>query len=407
MAEDKPRLARLTAILTQLQSKRTVTAKAIAEKHNISIRTVYRDIRTLEQSGVPIISEAGKGYSILEGYRLPPIMFTEEEANALIMAEQLILKNKDESLTKYYVEAVTKIKTNLKLNQKTKTDFLSNRIQIRNNYHQEKTSNYLIQLQSTIANFQIVKIQYHSLNDERSERNIEPFALYTTKDNWVLIAFCLKRKDFRAFRLDRIEYLQTTGLHFEPHKITLEEYLEQCRKNWQSNTDIPLSPSPSTFALNQKNENMQHVQIESFKVIGIAIRTSNANGQAATDIAGLWNKFMTQSIAEKIPNKVDNTVYSIYTDYEGDHNKPYTALLACKVKNLDQIPEGMIGKTLDGGKYVKMSTRGDLADGIIVQKWLEIWDMGLHRKYTADFEVFGEKAQNPKDAEVDFLIAVE
>ena len=70
MAEDKPRLARLTAIMTQLQSKRIVTARDIAEKHNVSIRTVYRDIRTLEKSGIPIITEEGKGYSIMEGYKL-------------------------------------------------------------------------------------------------------------------------------------------------------------------------------------------------------------------------------------------------------------------------------------------------------------------------------------------------
>ena len=68
MAETKPRLARLTAILTQLQAKKVVTATEIADKHNVSIRTVYRDIRTLEQSGIPILTEEGKGYSIMAGY---------------------------------------------------------------------------------------------------------------------------------------------------------------------------------------------------------------------------------------------------------------------------------------------------------------------------------------------------
>jgi len=92
MAEDKPRLARLTAILTQLQSKKLITARDIAEKHEVSIRTVYRDIRTLEKSGIPIVTEEGKGYSIMEGYKLPPVMFTEDEANALITAEQIIAR---------------------------------------------------------------------------------------------------------------------------------------------------------------------------------------------------------------------------------------------------------------------------------------------------------------------------
>jgi len=106
MPEDKPRLARLTAIMTQLQSKRIVTARDIADKHGVSIRTVYRDIRTLEKSGIPIVTEEGKGYSIMEGYKLPPVMFTEQEANALITAEQLISRNKDQSLTDHYRSAI-------------------------------------------------------------------------------------------------------------------------------------------------------------------------------------------------------------------------------------------------------------------------------------------------------------
>ena len=97
--EEKPRLSRLTAILTQLQSKRLITAKQLAEKHTVSIRTIYRDIRSLEKSGIPIITEEGKGYSIMEGYHLPPVLFTEDEANALITVEQLVLNNKDQSFS--------------------------------------------------------------------------------------------------------------------------------------------------------------------------------------------------------------------------------------------------------------------------------------------------------------------
>lgn len=253
MAEDKPRLTRLTAILTQLQSKRIVTAKDIAEKHEVSIRTVYRDIRTLEQSGIPIITEEGKGYSIMEGYRLPPVMFTEEEASALITAEQLILKNKDQSFSEYYQNAVLKVKSVLKLSQKAKIEFLSQRIQVRNNQKNEKSSNYLIQLQSTIADFQVVKINYISLDHQQSERKVEPFALYTTRDNWVLIAFCRTKNDFRSFRLDCIQNLHTTDEYFEPHDITLEQYLEECRRKWKDTPDTPLTQGQSTFATNQKD----------------------------------------------------------------------------------------------------------------------------------------------------------
>jgi len=82
------RLTRITSILTQLQSKKVITAKKIADRFEISLRTVYRDIKTLQGAGVPIGSENGMGYFIVDGYSLPPIMITEEEANALIIFQK-------------------------------------------------------------------------------------------------------------------------------------------------------------------------------------------------------------------------------------------------------------------------------------------------------------------------------
>ncbi len=151
---------------------------------------------------------------------------------------------------------------------------------------------------------------------------------------------------------------------------------------------------------------MEKLKMEPFRVIGISVRTTNENNQAATEIADLWGKFMHENILEAIPNKLDSTVYSIYTDYESDHTKPYNVILGCKVENLDKIPDGMVGKFIDGGSYMKLSSKGNLAEGLIINKWVEIWGMDLNRAFTADYEVFGEKAQNPADAEIDFLIAV-
>ncbi|MEO1048987.1 MAG: YafY family protein [Bacteroidota bacterium] len=238
MPNNKPRLTRLTAILTQLQSKRLVTAKEIASKHDVSIRTVYRDIRTLEESGVPVVTEEGRGYSVMDGYKLPPVMFTEEEANALITAEQLLLKSGDKSLSDHYQKAVTKIKSVLKNGQKAKTEFLTDRMQVRNYMSNDSSSNCLVHLQSAVAGFQVMKLHYLSLEDQESERYIEPFALYTTKGKWILIAFCRNRGDFRSFRLDRILKLSAVEEYFEPHQMTLEQYLENCRKK-----SIPLTYS--------------------------------------------------------------------------------------------------------------------------------------------------------------------
>jgi predicted transcriptional regulator YdeE len=147
-------------------------------------------------------------------------------------------------------------------------------------------------------------------------------------------------------------------------------------------------------------------RIEQFSVIGISVKTTNENGQAMQDIPKLWNSFLTESIAEKIPNKADNTVYCIYTDYEGAHTKPYTTILGCKVLNLDNIPDGLIGKTFDTATYSKHTAKGNILQGLIFDEWTKIWNANLDRAFTADFEVYGDKAQNPENAEVDIYVSV-
>jgi predicted transcriptional regulator YdeE len=151
---------------------------------------------------------------------------------------------------------------------------------------------------------------------------------------------------------------------------------------------------------------MNTTSVQPFYIIGIAIRTTNENMQAAEDIPQLWNKFLSENIITLIPNKIDDTIYSIYTDYEADYTKPYTTLLGCKVSSLDKIPEGFTGKSFTGGKYTTFTAKGKLAEGIVFQEWLKIWNTDIPRAYTADFEVYGEKAKNPGDAEIDIFVAV-
>lgn len=224
----KTRLSRLTSILTQLQSKRIVTSTYLAEKHQVSVRTIYRDIRALEESGIPIVVEEGKGYTLMPGYQLPPVMFTEAEANALITAEKLISTNKDRSLVEHYHLAITKIKSTLKYSQKEKADLLTERIHFRSDNTAESTSAYLMQLQSAITTFNLVDIEYCSLQNVQTKRTIEPFALYSTQGNWILIAYCRLRKEFRAFRIDLIKKMDIKNEHFESHNMTLQTYYEQC-----------------------------------------------------------------------------------------------------------------------------------------------------------------------------------
>ncbi|TCC88234.1 YafY family transcriptional regulator [Pedobacter frigiditerrae] len=228
---DTRRLSRLTSILIQLQAKRLVTATSLAEKFNVSVRTIYRDIRALEQSGVPILTEEGKGYTLMEGYRIPPVTFTETEANALITAEQFVLKNKDASFVKDYTDAIIKIKSVLRPSTKENANLLSDRIAISQNNSFDTTSNYLSNLQLALTNFNLATIAYQKLDStETITRTIEPFALLSTQDNWLLVAWCHLRKAFRLFRLDRINNLQVLDERFEPHQMTLKEYFAMAEK---------------------------------------------------------------------------------------------------------------------------------------------------------------------------------
>jgi len=224
---DTKRLSRLVAILTTLQTKRLITSTSLAEKFGVSTRTIYRDLKTLEQAGVPILTEEGKGYSLMEGYKIPPVMFTENQANALILAEQLVLKNRDSSLIKDYAEAIDKVKAVLRQTEKDKANLLSERTMFGKIKEFERNSNSLSALQNALTNFYLIKLDYINAENKESKRTVEPFALINTMESWLLVAYCRLRKGFRFFRLDRIEKLEILPDKFTPHKMTLQEFFEK------------------------------------------------------------------------------------------------------------------------------------------------------------------------------------
>ncbi len=221
------RLSRLIAIITQLQTKRLLTAGDLAERFNVSVRTIYRDVRALEQAGVAVLTEEGKGYSMMDGYRVPPLMFTEKQANALILAEQLVLKNKDQSFVQDYSEAIDKIKAILRQSGKDKANLLGDRTRFDQNTNRERSSNNISELQYALTNFLLIRIEYVNKNNSLSDRMVEPFALISTTENWLLIARCRLREEFRYFRLDRISKMQVLTEKFEPHKMTLQQYFDK------------------------------------------------------------------------------------------------------------------------------------------------------------------------------------
>lgn len=236
------RIDRVTAILIQLQSKRVVKAQEIADRFNISLRTVYRDIKALDESGVPIIGEAGIGYSIMEGYRLPPVMFTREEAIALLTAEKLVEKLTDGSTQQTYQGAMFKIKAVLRLTERDHIENLEQHIEVIDSpaFSQNKTETaYLQQILKAIGEKLVINIDYFAEHSqEKTNRNVEPVGIFLMGRYWYLIAYCQLRKDYRTFKVDHIKYLSITAIPYEAAHPALQSFLNKVSEEKDLHTVI-------------------------------------------------------------------------------------------------------------------------------------------------------------------------
>jgi predicted transcriptional regulator YdeE len=141
----------------------------------------------------------------------------------------------------------------------------------------------------------------------------------------------------------------------------------------------------------------------SFKIVGISIRTNNK--KAASDLGKLWSKFIGENTAKKIPNKISDDIYSIYTDYESDHNGDYTNIIGYQVSSIENISTGLVSKEIPMSDYQKFTAKGKFPD-CVKDTWEKIWNSEIKRSYVADFEIYGEKSMNMADAEVDIFISV-
>jgi predicted DNA-binding transcriptional regulator YafY len=214
------RIDRLTAILLQLQIKRIVRGQDIADRFGICLRTVYRDIRALEDAGVPIGSEAGMGYFLAPGFHLPPVMFTPQEARALLIGGKLIEKFSDLDVNRNYACALDKIKAVLPDPQKEHLDNLSSYIEVLKSSPKPREGfpdNLLLDIQDMLGQNRVIEIKYTSgYKNETTLRDIEPLGLCFYGAHWHLMAYCRLRRDYRDFRVDRIKSIHTTGMAFNP-----------------------------------------------------------------------------------------------------------------------------------------------------------------------------------------------
>ncbi|MCB0833459.1 MAG: YafY family transcriptional regulator [Bacteroidetes bacterium] len=227
------RTDRLVSIVLLLHSKKVVRAKDIAAKFKITLRTVYRDMKALNEAGVPIAAEAGEGYSLVEGYHLPPVMFTLDEASALALGAELVESFTDASFQPHMLTALQKIKAVLPEDKKDYLEKLASGLRVIEPQRRRQTragDDILRSLQDSIVHRRVVRLVYGSRDKTETRREVEPLGLVYYSDFWHLIGYCRLRKDHRDFRTDRIRSISITDEAFEPDaRFSLTDYLEQSR----------------------------------------------------------------------------------------------------------------------------------------------------------------------------------
>jgi predicted DNA-binding transcriptional regulator YafY len=226
------------AIALRLQSRRVVRAEDLAEHFEISVRTIYRDMAALGEAGIPIISEAGVGYSLVKGYHLPPVMFTSEEASALSIGGKLVEHLTDASLRKEMESALLKIRSVLPRDRQDYLDRLERSTVIVSQQAATTprlSSQTLTPIQRALAERRVLTLDYQGGNrQDKTKRQVESLGLIYYGDNWHLIAYCRLRRDVRDFRTDRILKFQLQNEIFSGHEdFSLKRYLESKRYEGQ------------------------------------------------------------------------------------------------------------------------------------------------------------------------------
>ena len=213
------RLDRISALLVQLQSRPVVKASEMSKRFGVSLRTIYRDMSTLSEAGVPICGNSGIGYSLVEGYRLPSLMFTKEEAMAFLTAEKIIEKLTDAQNSNYFHMGMDKIRAALRAVDKNYLHNIGDSIAVyKSRNSQEGLPNLLQTILSSINDKLIIEVNYTNVEDNKSKRALEAVGISYTHPNWYVSAWCHLREEYRVFRLNRIENIEITpNKHTKTH----------------------------------------------------------------------------------------------------------------------------------------------------------------------------------------------
>ena len=218
-------------ILTTLQSQKYVTSAKLCDKFKISIRTAYRDIKALDEIGIPVSFENGKGYFIVDGYFLPPVSFTSDEANALVLLASLADRFGDVSVAKHTGLALEKIRAVLRSTDKERSATLADKIRVLDPDPSPRPFDFLAEIQKSIASSSILEITYIDAKKQKTHREVEPIGMIYYTDQWHLIAWCWLRNDYRDFIVKQTESLRATSKPFRKNDhISVDDHIRSWTK---------------------------------------------------------------------------------------------------------------------------------------------------------------------------------
>lgn len=223
------RADRLFRIVQYLRGRRLTTAAFLGERLGVSLRTVYRDVRDLSLSGVPIEGEAGVGYRLKAGFDVPPLMFTLNEIEALAVGARMVEAWGGPVLAESARSAMEKIVAALPANRRLAVE--QTRLYAPAFHVDARAMRQLESVRDAIGERRVLRLDYRDVNGRESERSVWPLALYFWGGSWTIAAWCESRNDFRNFRVDRIAGLGALERRYpdQPGR-TLSDFLRAMRR---------------------------------------------------------------------------------------------------------------------------------------------------------------------------------
>jgi predicted DNA-binding transcriptional regulator YafY len=200
------RADRLFHIIQLIRGRRLTTAAYLAQRLEVSERTIYRDVADLQLQGVPIEGEAGVGYRLGAGFDLPPMMFTHDEAKALVASVRMAQAWLDPALATSAEDALGKIMSVLPVEARVAAEALA--VYAPQGGLSEPAQRTLQTLREAAQERRKVFINYRDVSDQPSERTVRPLGCFYWGKVWTLAAWCERRNDFRSFRVDRVTYVR-------------------------------------------------------------------------------------------------------------------------------------------------------------------------------------------------------